>query len=259
LIKHERSVLRTGIAVLGAIVVGGALLLLSYSADGRWYQRLLNDFGSIIIASIALVLIFDYWQKEAFFRELFQTAKFGAELKSSGLTGFSSSFQDDIDWDDLFKSSSHLDIFFVYGQTWRNNHVAKVESLLSRDKTRVRVVLPNPGARVVMDEIALRFNYDVPTLQSKIEKARSYFERLGTKYPGKVEIFYLSRSMTHSYYRFNSAAVLALYSHHPDRSAVPTFTANRGGDIYKFIRDEWYSVIENGVEKGYTLRVFPKS
>src|SRR6266480_2087640 len=132
--RHERTRLRTWIAALLAIVFGGILLFISQQFEGHWYGRLINDCGSIIIASVALVLVFDYWQKEAFFTELFKTARNAEQVQMSGISGFSESFHDDVPWEEFFHRSTTLDIFFCYGSTWRNTHGHRLEPFLKDDK-----------------------------------------------------------------------------------------------------------------------------
>jgi hypothetical protein len=250
--RNERSRLRTGIAALVALLAGSGLLFLSQVWRNAWYGRLLNDLGSIIIASIALVLIFDFWQKEAFFNELFASARSAAELKASGIVGFSSSFQDNVDWEEFFGRSTHLDIVFAYGSTWRNTHLHRLERLLARDKAKVNVALPDPECSVLIQELAFRFGTSADDLRSKILDAVSFFSRLAEKFPGKVKIFQVARSYSYSFYRFNNDAVVAFYTFRPERTAIPTLLATRGGGLYEFVRSEWYSLLEEGIKAGYT-------
>lgn len=255
MMRNERSRLRTWFAAVVAILIGIVFLYISHLFPGKWYERVLNDLGSIVIVSVALVLVFDAWQKEAFFAELFKTARASAQLSRSGLSGFSASFHDDIEWDDLFRRSTHLDIFFVYGATWRNTHTQRIEQLLARDRSRLRVVLPDTAETAVMAELALRFALTPSDLVSRIQESMAFFRRLSSRFPGKVEVYAIRRSMTHSFYRFNNDAVVALYNHIPERRPVATFVCERGGGLYEFIRSDFYGVIEGGVKAGYAQRL----
>lgn len=257
MMRHERSRLRTGVAALVAVLVGVAVLYSSQFVRDNHVERLLNDLGSIVIVSVGFVLVFDYWQKEAFFAELFGTAKASNQIAESGLTGFFSSFQDNVDWDDLFQRSTHLDIIFAYGATWRNSHSQRLERLLSKDKARLRVVLPDSQTNVVVAELALRFCISEAELRQRIRDAVEFFERLASRFPGKVELYALRRSLSFSSYRFNNDAVVALYSHRQERSAVPTFVCARGGKLYEFLRDDFYAIIEGGLKSGLASRTNP--
>src|SRR5205807_1387586 len=135
------SWLRTAVAAALGVIVGAGLILVSHAFEGRWYGTLLRDLGSITIASVALVLIFDYWQKDALFRELFKHAKTASQLQAARITGFSSRFEDQVPWEDLFAKSTHLEIMFAYGTTWRNTHSYRITSLLEKDKARLGVIL----------------------------------------------------------------------------------------------------------------------
>ncbi len=244
------SWLRTAVVALLGLLAGGLLIIISLQLPDRWYGTLLNHLGTILIASIALVLIFDYWQKDALFRELFRHARSATELQAARIAGFSSSFQDQIPWEDLFGKSTHLDILFAYGATWRNTHSHRIDALLARDRARLGVVLPDPEDADTVRELSTRFRLSADDVRAKIEEAIMFFTAKRTKHPGKVRIYLLGRAPTHTIYRFNNEAVLALYTHRRERTGVPTFLVERGGDLYEFLRSEWYSLTEEGVRHG---------
>lgn len=255
MIHNERSRLRTGIASLIAVLTGIALLYFSQFVRDSHFERLLNDLGSIVIVSVAFVLVFDYWQKEAFFAELFGAAKASAQLAQSGLTGFFASFHDGVDWDEIFRRSTHLDIMFAYGATWRNTHLQRVERLLGQDKARVRAVLPSTQEAAVVAELALRFSLTNAELVHRIDDAVAFFRQLAQKFPGRVEVYAVRRSLSYSSYRFNNDALLVLYNHREGRNSVPTFVCQRGGGLYDFLRADFYGIVEAGLTSGLAYQI----
>jgi hypothetical protein len=253
--RHERSRLRTWIAALLSLIVGGVLLLLSEQLTGRWYTGLLGDFGSLVVVSVGLILVFEHWQREAFVADLLKSARVAEQLERSGISGFFDSFHEGVDWDDIFKRSSKLDIVFAYGSTWRNTHALRLERLLAKDDGRVRVVLPRSASSPIIAELAMRFGLTELELQRRIQEARDYFGGLAQRFPGKVEAFEVSRSLTYSAYCFDTDALLVLYNLREGRHAVPTFVCRRGGALYEFLRIEFKGMLGAGSGDGPASRI----
>ncbi len=244
------SWLRTAVAGAIGLIVGSALIFVAIRLPGTWYGTLLLNLGSTVIASVALVLIFDYWQKDALFREFFRFAKSAEQLQAARISGFSSTFQDQIPWEELFAKSTHLDILFAYGSSWRGTHGHRIDAMLAKGHATLGVILPDPDNDGVVSDLAARFKVDAAAMRVKIKDALDFFRAKRAAFPDKVSMFVTTKTLTHTFYRFNNEAVLSMYRYRENRGGVPTFVADRGGELYEFVRAEWYGLTEEGVASG---------
>jgi hypothetical protein len=244
-IWSQISWLRTAVAAVLGLLAGSLLIFIAIQLPNTWYGTLILNLGSVVIASVALVLIFDYWQKDALFREFFRYAKSAEQIKAARISGFSSTFQDQIPWEDLFAKSTYLDVVFAYGSTWRGAHGHRIDAMLAKDRAHLGIILPDPDNDAVVHDLAARFKID-----TKILESLAFFRAKRTAFPGKVSMFVTTKPLTHTFYRFNNEAVLAMYRYKENRGGVPTFLADRGGELYEFVRSEWYSLTEEGVTSG---------
>lgn len=254
-IWSQVSWLRTLLAGAVALLVGGALLFCGEVWDDKWYAQLLHDLGGVLIAAIALILIFEFWQKDALFREFFQHARSAEQLRAARISGFSSTFQDNVSWEDLFRRSTRLDLMIAYGATWRHTHRQRISGFLAKEGVKLGVMLPDPDSDAVLSELGRRFNMEGAQVRSKIEEAIAFFKEFRASFPQKVDIYLMTACPTHTFYRFDNEAILALYPHHRGRTGVPTFVVERGGEIYEFISAEWRGLAEDGVKTGMVKRL----
>jgi len=234
---------RTIIASLCLIIAGGLLLVFGQLKVPYWLRILLTHTGSFIIASVAMALIFQYWQLRGLLNDLAETTRCSKEVEASGITGFSTDFHDGVPWDQLFQRSNRLNMMVAYASTWRNRHQQALQNFLSNNQSELHVVLPDPNNSVIMEEMALRFGYDSVDLQSRVNDALSFFSDLGEHYPGQVTVYFIPKALTFTFYRFNNHAVIASYRHRPNRGTIMTLTAERGGNLYGWIREEWYGIV----------------
>lgn len=252
----KESDLKTAVAALVLILVGVLLLVLGANLDPGWRAALAYNVGSFIVASVVLALIWQFWQVRGFLDDMFKEARIADTLKRARITHFFTSFHDPVPWDDLFAGSKSLDILFAYAHTWRNTHRTRLERLLRSSDAKLNIVLPDPDNEVVMAEMALRFGYTPDGLKERVHEAKQYFEELATRGEGRVSIYYLARSLTFTFYRFSSGAVFTTYRHKPGRGAVITLVCEREGELYGWIRDEWYGIVEEAVRSGAARLAF---
>ncbi|MBU0717454.1 MAG: hypothetical protein KJ749_04325 [Planctomycetes bacterium] len=214
-----------------------------------------GSLGSVLIAAVALIVIFDFWQKDSLFRELFRHARSAEQLLAARISGFSSTFQDNVPWEELFSKSTRLDLMIAYGATWRNTHTQRIKSFLAKQGVRLGVMLPDPDNDAILNELGRRFSMGGAEVRSKIEEAIAFFTEFRVSFPQKVEIYLMGTCPTHTFYRFDNEAILALYPHHRGRTGVPTFVVERGGEIYEFIRAEWRGLADDGVKAGIVKKI----
>lgn len=252
----ERVNLRTVIIAIGVALFG--LLLLYLSADNSiWtdreiWQTVIRDLGGLLLVTVALTLSWEIMGKRAFMDEVLAKAQISKEIKYAGIIRISDSFHHDIEWKSYLRSVNKLDIFFAYGQTWRNTYYQELRDVASREDARIRVVLPDPDDELTIIELSRRFNYTTETLIELIKEAKEFFRRLrpvGGK-GAQIYVWYLPAAPTFSFYRIDKKAILALYTHRKERAPVPTFVCEMGGTLYDYIRKEFDAMIsDNGLAR----------
>jgi len=152
------------------------------------------------------------------------------------------------------------------GAVVRNEQTAQVcvrvrkylEQFVGRKDSAFEVVLPDPEARVLIDELAHRFSMTAADLVTKIEEARAFFESLSVKSAGALRIYYFSRSLVYSSYIFDTKCIFTSYRHRPGRGGVVTILANAGGEFYEWLEQEWHGIIEEGLKDHLTRLVYEK-
>src|SRR5690348_17121919 len=92
----ERTTLRT-ILVAGCALVSGGILLFLYSDQSLWdkgspWQVLVGNLGGLLIASVAIALIWELAGKRAFVDEVLAKVRLSHDVSSSGLTAITHDF-----------------------------------------------------------------------------------------------------------------------------------------------------------------------
>jgi len=252
----ERTTLRTWFTVTLVGVLGITLLTLA-EISSLWMgyqsvQSVVRDIGSLMLASIAVSLLWELAGKRAFLDELLMKVRLSEEIKAAGILKFNPSFHDDIDWENLFKTATEIDIFFISGRTWRRIQGAQLAAAAKRH-VRIRVLLPDPEDKITISEIARRINEKFEDLQKRIIDAKDEFISLRTM-GANVDVWLLQAVPLYSFYRFDHTIILSLYSHKkepkPAINQIPAFILGEG-DLYQFIQTEYQAMTDdkNGLAK----------
>jgi hypothetical protein len=239
--KPYRQLTTTKTALIAVLVAGCGLFLLYLGGlDLPWegVKALLNNLGSAFIVSVALTLLWELWGRRAFSREILETARTATEIEAAGLVRVGTNYVEDPDWEELFRNVRKLDVFVSYARTWRNAQMSRLTQLASRNDARIRVFLPDPTDTATIAHLADRFSMDEGELVAAIKQAKKEFSDLAQPGGAKVEVYYRPGDIVFSCYRFDTTAIIVLYSHSRRRSQVPTLVCRDGGSLYQFIRDE---------------------
>ena len=246
----ERSTLLTVLGTLITAILGVLLLYIAANskawAGAESWQTVIRDIGSLLVVSVAVAGLWELFGKRAFRDELLAKAQLAQDVRTAGLVKITDSFLRDVDWDPVFRNVNKLDIFFAYGQTWRNSHRERLLAAANR-RIRLRVVLPDPGDEKTVSELAKRFNYTKERVIDLIKEAEQDFRQIGSKYPASsttVDIWYLPAAPLFTFYRFDWTAIIAVYSHRLERAAVPALVVESPGKLYDFIRQEFEAMID---------------
>lgn len=233
-----------GIAAFGLI-----LLFASQYPGNHWMWKItravLNDLGGLIIASVALGLVWDKYGKRTFRDELFAQYDIGADIRDAGIEGFVEAFQDITEWDELFERSQHIDIFVGYASSWRGSRRRDFQSFLGKDNTHLRVILPDFTDGKVVAQLAHRFGYTDEDLKKRIQDAVQFYQDLRTALAptSTIEIWLSPMAPQFSCYRFDNQVVVAYYSH-LGPEAVPAIFAGANGSLFRFVQREIDGIIK---------------
>jgi hypothetical protein len=229
--------------VIAILVAGvGAVLLFVSSLSGlkghpAW-EGLLSPLGGVLIAAVAITLLWELLGKRAFAGEVFAIARVGTDVRNAALTRIGTSYLDDVDWEWYFATVEKLDVFVAYGSTWRGANFQRLRHVAAQPTSRLRVFLPNPHDAARMSTLAERFSMADADVVARIQDARTEFAGLQQVGGGDVRVYYHSGDPLFSCYRFDRTAILTLYSHTRTRTNVPTIVCRDGGTLYDFVREE---------------------
>ena len=242
--------LKTLVASLAGLISGGVLLVSSTNLSAPW-ATLCANVGSFVIASVVMALIFQFWQLRGLLEDLFNRVRSAEQWTHSGISGFSVSIYDNIPWNALFAESDRLNMMVAYARTWRNSHQALLEEFVKRPVTVLEVILPDPDVAESMCEFGRRFQVSPDEVRGRIMEAIAFFVDLRAQahQRSEVKIYLVAQTLQFSFYQFNRRVVFASYKHRPGRGSIITLLADRGGELYSWISDEW-----DGIAGGEKVR-----
>jgi len=255
--KHDVYRQRTSLTMIlvgvGIFVGGCALLYLAsfstwLSEHPNWHSVVQNT-GGLFVATAVLSVLWELAGRRAFLSELLSVVKVSEDVQESGLVRVARDYATGIDWADLFRDATEVDLFFCYARTWRANHTNELRALARRKKARVRVVLPDPEDTRLIDELRLRFgaHTDEDLVRSIHEAERDLRDIFtGREARCAFDLKYHAATPVFTLYRFDSKAVAVFYQHRSERSYVPALEFEKGGYGYEFLAKDFDALFQNG-------------
>lgn len=143
-----------------------------------------------------------------------------------------------VDWGSMFDAADEVDLVMIHGTTWRGNWAERVRQHVERRGAKLRVVLPDPDRRDLMEAIASATGETAPFLAERIRDALRFFTEVVTTahaHGNQAEIRLLTCVPFCSVIRLGAQAVLCFYSY-SGRSGLPHLVCSRGGALYEFAR-----------------------
>jgi hypothetical protein len=223
------------------MIAGG--LLLWWSGTSQWksnqpVQAFLAQLGGLSLATGLLAVAWDLFGRRAFADEVLAKARLSTDVVQAGIVRVTNQYLTEVEWASLFQDVSKLDIVVAYAATWRNTNRASLQQVAGRPGARIRVFLPDPGDDQTVAVLAERFNTDPADLIARINEAIRDFQSFEVPGRAEIEVWLRAGDAVFSCYRFDSNAVLTLYSHGRERrTQVPTFVI-RGGELFDFVYNE---------------------
>ena len=244
------STLTAWLTAISVLAIGVAMLYVSGRSMTFWrshqgLQSLSNNLGSTLIAAVALAGLWELVGKRAFARELFESSRTSISVQAAGLTNVSTDYIHEPVWARLIRSSSNIDVFVAYANTWRTTNYKELQEFLRRGGT-LRVVLADPGDDHTMTVLARRFGDRPPAdLRRGIETAAKEYAALA-KAGGTVDVCYWKGDRVYSAYRLDGTIIATMYKHRDNPNPeVPVLTCERGGSLYEFFSAELDDIIHN--------------
>lgn len=248
----ERTTLYTILGAVGAALLGCLLLFVSslriWGTQSPW-QSLVANLGGLLVASVAIAVLWELAGKRAFVDEIMSKARLSHDLLSAGLMGITEDFNKGIDWDRLFAESDKVDLFFAYARSWRNTHSVQLQALGRRSDARIRIILPDPDDEVTVADLAPKFGYEVSQLRELILEASKAFQQIrptSGQRCSSVSLWYLKASPLYTMYRFGRKSILVFYSHRRELVPVPALICEQGGTLFDFASQDFHAMINAG-------------
>lgn len=231
------------IAVVAALLGLGALYwsnIDTYWTGQETLQGLVRDLGGLFFVTVAITVLWELTAKRAFLDELLTKARISQQVAASGLVNLSYEPYT-IDWESLFQTTRHINLFFAYGKNWRGTHETRLERMASTAGCTIRVVLPDPDDEYLLNDLAERFNKSSSGIRERILDAYNDFSSLKDRHDesgSSVEVWYTKACPVFTIYQFDRVAVLSLYSYQRTKAGVPHLVATQGGSLYEFVAKE---------------------
>ena len=242
----ERTNLRTFTVSLLLFLLGVVLLIFSEANEAigktAWLKAVIANLGGLLVATISIATLWELFSKRAFLDELLAKAGLAEDIRTLGLVGLSVNPLRGTDFPKLIRTTTRLDIFVCYANTWRATHEEDLRALARKQNVRVRLLVPNPENKEIMKELAHRFGSASPEVLAEkinvaISEMKSIFSTSGNA-TAKFSVWIHDENPVTSFYLFDNVAVVTLYKHARGRGNVPTFVAERGGTLFNYVQAE---------------------
>ena len=239
---HDRANLRALVAALIFVIIGLVCLWISeakWTSDSPALKGVFGQLGGLMLASIAIAMIWELFSKRALMEEMLNKARVAEDIHRNGLEGFSLYPLKGVDHTKLIKNSQQIDILVSYGGSWRNQNEWELREFAKRSGTKARVILNDPDDDELLGDLARRFGKSASVIKGLINDAISDYKKIFDVTKGAtLEIWVHRRTPVYSCYRFDNVIVSTSYRYQEGRGQVPTMTCARGGDLYDFFKCE---------------------
>ncbi|MFJ9574079.1 hypothetical protein [Streptomyces bacillaris] len=236
-----------------SLIVGICFL---YVSGLGWFERhetigtLANQVGGLMVASVALALLWELVGRRSFFQEMLEVLRLKNDVESAGLDAIGTDYTKVVNWEHRLGNAKKLDIFAAWATTWRNTHQARLARIASRPDSRVRVCLPDPNGADCVKILATRFHMSEDRVRSKLTEAVDGYKDLdGRAGTGRVEIYVSTAFRAFTAYRVDDVFIVSLYHHKDSRSgSVPALCCREGGSLYEFFSADLEGVLDASVK-----------
>lgn len=192
-----------------------------------WLRNALSQLGSLLLVSGAVAVYWDLRGKRDMIDEVLARVRTSEEVRLSGIDGVTTEYQS-LPWGDFLEASSTFDLFIISGHTWRGSSWKHLKQFAANPKKSMRVFLPDPEDAPTVAVIAQRLDSTPEQVAGQIkEMAREMAELLESR-GADIRIYYRTGDPTYTLYKFDSVAVVTMYSNSRKRADVPALTVRKG-------------------------------
>lgn len=238
----DRSNWRAVSGALVFVILGLVFLWLSetkWLADSPAAKGLFGQLGGLLLASVAIAFIWEFFSKRALMEEMLDKAQIAQDVHRSGLDAISLFPLKAVDYTRLIKESMKIDIQVSYGGSWRTQNEWELREFAKRSGARIRVILSNPDNNQLLAELARRYGKSNEQIAHLIREAVDDYKRIfSVKGGAKLEIWVHDKPPVYSCFRFDNKIVITTYRYQEGRGQVPTLVCSRGGEYFDFFKGE---------------------
>jgi hypothetical protein len=241
---------------LGIVTFGIVLLFVAASVPffvtHGGCQSVLRSIGSLAIASVGISFLFQVLGKRAFLREILDQVRLGEDLRRAAIVGCGMDYLGDINWEEMFRGATELDICFVYGHSWRQHNLLRLRTLARRKGATVRVIMPNPDNSAVVSSLASVFGTQSEDVRNNIWGAKKQLDEIfGSAEAITYDVWYLNQHPEYTYYRVGHAAVVLFHTAKNPYDPPPVLKIDSAGTFYKFFAEEFRFFLEGSRDGKY--------
>ena len=255
---REVTLLRVVLLVGLIILIGGGLTLLGIHLEGptpspktgllsaNKLGPVLQQAGELMMGSSAIAILWELFVRRAFFEEVLEATNTSVSVVEAGLAEITFDFLEKIDWKSLLDNALTVDTLFSWAAGWREINSTRIRTIASSGSGRVRIVLPDPTNDDTMATLAQRFDEPIADVRMRIQSALDSFLALKGEFGGRIRVWTVDFPHTFSAYLIDTTAIFALYSHQRREVSVPAFVCKRPGNLYRYIRADFDSIVAEG-------------
>jgi hypothetical protein len=166
-------------------------------------------------------------------------ADLSESIRDSGVHDVFRRFYRDVPWNDLFRGLREFDLIANYARTWKNTNRDALRELAANPKATIRIVLANPNNPDLMGELARRYDLSVADVTTCVRESVADFTALLAGRAADCHIHLSDRAASYTYYRFDDALLLTLFSNNNAKADRPGFLLKRDGTLTQFLREEF--------------------
>ena len=144
---------------------------------------------------------------------------------------------EEINWDELFRSTREIDLFFAYNIQWRSINDVRLIDFVSRPGTKIRIVLPDVTDSEMLKNMAGKFNKNQNVVETRVQEAIDDFTELAEtaqKNKSLVEIWTHNTPFQYSLYRFDNIYIYSPYKQQKGKIDIPHLIFSKSGKLSNF-------------------------
>lgn len=227
--------LQAALIALFFVTAGMALIVasddLDYFKAHHSQQLIAREMGALMFVTASVSILWELFAKRSLLQEVIELVRLSDNVLKAGLRRAFTAFYADIDWADLFKGVTEVDLAVSYARTWRNTHRTELRALKKKAGARVRLILPDPEYAPLVGELARRYGQTEDAMKSALKEAIAEFTEYLSGGDAELELYLAKRQTSYSYFRFNDTVVVAIICNADGRADRNGLVCNRPGKL----------------------------